>query len=330
MMKKKYFIIAAAVFPIMLFSQLGINTNNPKATFDINPNSTDGSKAEGFIAPRLTGDQVKAADSRYTEDQLGTLIFATSAVSTVTPGSKTENITAAGYYFYDGNKWLKVASSAGAVYNGSTSINLNGSSFERAALTGDATAAANSNTTTVVGLQGKPLSPAAPQSDDLLSYNGATWMPVSSAVLGIPKQILSVSVAGNQSLTGGGGSSTISFPIENFDLFNSWNIDTFTVPNNYQGTYTVNTQLANLHTAAGSTGNWWIVLIMYKSIDNGATWTRMISDTRSGLAATDVDNGNILFWTGNLNPGDKLRITAQYGGNTSNIVRWGNLAIIKL
>ncbi|MBK7634767.1 MAG: hypothetical protein IPJ13_11100 [Saprospiraceae bacterium] len=34
-------------------------------------------------------------------------------------------------------------------YTGSTSITLNGTSFERAALTGDVTAAANSNATTI-------------------------------------------------------------------------------------------------------------------------------------------------------------------------------------
>ncbi|MBU3659527.1 MAG: tail fiber domain-containing protein [Flavobacteriales bacterium] len=39
--------------------------------------------------------------------------------------------------------------SAGSTYTGSTSVTLNGTSFERAALTGDVTAAANSNSTTI-------------------------------------------------------------------------------------------------------------------------------------------------------------------------------------
>ncbi|MDR6131281.1 hypothetical protein [Chryseobacterium sp. SORGH_AS_1175] len=36
--------------------------------------TTDGSKPEGMIAPRLTGDQIKSADASYGTDQKGKLI----------------------------------------------------------------------------------------------------------------------------------------------------------------------------------------------------------------------------------------------------------------
>ncbi|PWN56945.1 hypothetical protein C1634_025800, partial [Chryseobacterium viscerum] len=70
---------------------------------------------------------------------------ATSAVGSAT--AKTINITSAGYYYFDGGIWQRFALGSG--YTGSGSITLNGSSFERAALTGDITSGANSNTTTI-------------------------------------------------------------------------------------------------------------------------------------------------------------------------------------
>lgn len=127
--------------------QVGINTTTPKATLDVVAKTTDGSKPEGFIAPRLTGDQIKAADAQYDTAQAGTVIYAKSAVTT--PSTKTANITSAGYYYFDGNVTGGQWRSLGSAYTGSASIGLNGTSFERAALTGDVTATANSNATTI-------------------------------------------------------------------------------------------------------------------------------------------------------------------------------------
>jgi hypothetical protein len=90
----------------LLFSQIGINTSNSKSTFDVTAKTTDGSRPEGLLAPRLAGDQIKAGDAQYTMDQKGNIIYATSAVSIVS--SKTINITEEGYYFFDGNIWQKI------------------------------------------------------------------------------------------------------------------------------------------------------------------------------------------------------------------------------
>jgi len=84
-------------------AQVGINTNAPKATLDVAPKNTDGSTAEGVIAPRLTGNQLTAADSRYTSAHAGIIVYATSAPSVST--TKTANITAPGYYYFDGSVW---------------------------------------------------------------------------------------------------------------------------------------------------------------------------------------------------------------------------------
>jgi len=52
-----------------------------------------------------------------------------------------------GVYYWDGSQWVKPA--GGSDYKGSASIVLSGDSLMRAALTGDVTAAANSNATTI-------------------------------------------------------------------------------------------------------------------------------------------------------------------------------------
>ena len=92
----------------LLFSQVGINTPNANATLDVVAKTTDGSRPEGIIAPRLSGNQIKAGDAQYTVAQRGTLIYATAAVGT--PSTKTANITSQGYYYFDGNIWQKIIS----------------------------------------------------------------------------------------------------------------------------------------------------------------------------------------------------------------------------
>lgn len=87
--------------------RVGINTSTPKTTLDIAAKlgSTD---ADGLQAPRLTRAELTAkGNSVYGTDQAGTIIY----VSDITGGdvaSQRVNITAAGYYFFDGNIWQKV------------------------------------------------------------------------------------------------------------------------------------------------------------------------------------------------------------------------------
>lgn len=104
---KKHLLLAALLSVTLsvpnLNAQVGINTTNPKATLDVAPKNTDGTTAEGVIAPRLTGNQLTAADSRYTSAHSGVIVYATSAPSVST--TKTANITAPGYYYFDGSIW---------------------------------------------------------------------------------------------------------------------------------------------------------------------------------------------------------------------------------
>lgn len=91
---------------VRMYAQVGINNQNPKATLDVAAKMTDGSTPEGMMAPRLTGDQIRSGNAQYGPDQKGIIIYATAAVSS--PDTKTANITAEGYYYFNGSVWQKM------------------------------------------------------------------------------------------------------------------------------------------------------------------------------------------------------------------------------
>lgn len=125
-MKKNLILLSAIVFSGLAFGQVGINTSAPKATLDVTAKATNGTTAEGIIAPRLTGDQIKAADSHYGAAQTAAIVYALSAVTT--PASaKTANITSEGYYYFDGSLWQKMMNSAtgGGLYTTDGSLTSN-------------------------------------------------------------------------------------------------------------------------------------------------------------------------------------------------------------
>lgn len=112
-MQKNIIFLGTLLLSSAAYSQVGINNEAPKATLDVTAKTTDGTKPEGIIAPRLTGDQIKYADTQYDTAQIGTIVYATSAVGTST--QKTINITSAGYYYFDNNLvWVKFGSGSAA------------------------------------------------------------------------------------------------------------------------------------------------------------------------------------------------------------------------
>ncbi len=99
------------LFSSLMYSQVGINTETPQATLDVQASPANGSTIDGIIAPRLTGVQLKSKDSLYREDQTGTIIYALSASPDAgVSGKKTINVTTEGYYYFDGSIWVKFTS----------------------------------------------------------------------------------------------------------------------------------------------------------------------------------------------------------------------------
>jgi hypothetical protein len=120
-MRKETFISLAVVIMATttgLQAQVGINTETPKATLDVVAGKTDGTTAEGIIAPRLTLAELKSADSQYAANQNGTFVYVTDVAGSTT--TKTASVTAVGYYYFDGNVWTGFKAAAYTASNGLT------------------------------------------------------------------------------------------------------------------------------------------------------------------------------------------------------------------
>ena len=88
-----------------MHAQVGIGTTTPKATLDITGQPTITTELDGLIAPRLTGDQLRA--KTYTADQTAAMVYVTVADSA--PAGQTINVNGIGYYYFDGTVWGVVA-----------------------------------------------------------------------------------------------------------------------------------------------------------------------------------------------------------------------------
>lgn len=103
-MKNKLFGFTALVFTgFLVNAQVGINTNLGQATLDVVGFPTNIAKLDGIIAPRLTGNQLRAKN--YTTAQTGALVYVTAADTS--PAGQTINVTASGYYYFDGAVWIQ-------------------------------------------------------------------------------------------------------------------------------------------------------------------------------------------------------------------------------
>ncbi|MRM82503.1 hypothetical protein [Riemerella anatipestifer] len=166
----KKILLCAVFLPLALQAQVGINTPAPKATLDVVGKASSSDSFDGIIAPRLKGVELKA--KTYTSEQKGAIVYVTGVETS--PTGQTANVTDVGYYYFDGSSWQKLS---GKTYTESETIKLSGTSFQRAALTGDVTADLNSNDTKVTKIQGSSVSATAPQLGQLLVWDGTAWTP---------------------------------------------------------------------------------------------------------------------------------------------------------
>lgn len=77
---------------------VGINTTTPKASLDV-ATTSDNTMPDAVLVPRFSLTQLQAKNGAYAADQNGALVFVNDI--TGTPGGKTVNITATGFYYYD-------------------------------------------------------------------------------------------------------------------------------------------------------------------------------------------------------------------------------------
>jgi hypothetical protein len=118
------------------FAQVRIGGNgvpHGSAVLDLNVNDATNNGTKTLALPRVS--------LASTTDKMGNAALLSGMLVYNTGGTLSE-----GVYYWAGSQWIKPNSTA---YAGSTSVTLSGNSFQRAALTGDVTAAANANATTI-------------------------------------------------------------------------------------------------------------------------------------------------------------------------------------
>ncbi|WP_347218046.1 hypothetical protein [Chryseobacterium sp.] len=102
--------------------RVGINTSTPAATLDVVANA-DVTRPDALLVPRLSRAQLLAKDAAYADGagtvasaQNGALVYVTLVDGTAT--AKTINVTATGFYYYDGtsgnNVWKALGGSTAA------------------------------------------------------------------------------------------------------------------------------------------------------------------------------------------------------------------------
>ncbi|PWN57544.1 hypothetical protein C1634_025615 [Chryseobacterium viscerum] len=111
---------------------MGVGTVSPKVTLDVAARAIDGSAAEGFKVPMLTGNALYAAatNGKYTSSQDGAIVHVTTAADVSKRTGQTEYIDSSGLYYFNAGegssgKWLKL--SGGTVSPVLGSLDCNGS-----------------------------------------------------------------------------------------------------------------------------------------------------------------------------------------------------------
>ena len=106
---KKFILAAGMLSSAAVYSQVGIDTETPKATLQVMGKASDPAKADGIIAPRLTGSELKAKDAAYGADQNAAIVYVSSPLNPLEVSTKTVNVTSVGYFYFDGSIWQKLS-----------------------------------------------------------------------------------------------------------------------------------------------------------------------------------------------------------------------------
>lgn len=90
--------------------KIGVNASTPNATLDVNGLPGNATSADGLIAPRMSGPQMKAKTDQnvYGANQRGAIVYMTTAIlDAANRTGALVNMDAPGYYYFDGSVWVK-------------------------------------------------------------------------------------------------------------------------------------------------------------------------------------------------------------------------------
>lgn len=95
------------LFSVAGMAQVGVGTSAPAATLDVTAANLTGTTVDGLLVPRVS----RLRAQTMTGTPTSTLIFVND-VSNGTATGTTVNVTAAGFYFFNGTVWERLASGA--------------------------------------------------------------------------------------------------------------------------------------------------------------------------------------------------------------------------
>lgn len=194
MMRKQILLLALFAVSTAAYAQqgrVGINTSTPKTTMDINGKAdvsgiSLATDVTGLQAPRLTRlELTNKGNTLYGTDQKGALVYITD-VSAGDNLSQRINITATGYYYFDGSLWQKVGS--GSIAGDKTDdewINDPANAMVKLGKKSDGTTARDTNTDFVALDNGNVgIGTAAPTQKLEIKTTGTAAAPVTGFKLG--------------------------------------------------------------------------------------------------------------------------------------------------
>ena len=98
-------IFLASVLCVNAQVTIGADTD-PKATLEVVGDAADATVVDGVIAPRISLAELQAKNAVYTSSQEGVIVYVSDITTgSPTPAGKTVNVTAVGYYYFDGAVW---------------------------------------------------------------------------------------------------------------------------------------------------------------------------------------------------------------------------------
>lgn len=169
--------------------RVGVNTETPNATLEVAGVPTNANVLDGIIAPRLTGAQLGA--KTYTTAQTGAVVYVTAAATNQT--GQVVNVADAGYYYFDGTVWVRLAEGGSASASGENIYTTDGTLPENRVVTEGA------NTLTFTG--------TAEGATKFVNTTGTATAPVA------PLQILDGAQAQDKVLTSdANGNATWEYP----------------------------------------------------------------------------------------------------------------------
>jgi hypothetical protein len=109
------------LYSIVSVAQVGIGTTIPAATLDITATNLSGTTVDGLLIPRVS----RLRAQTMTGTPTSTVLYVND-ISNGTPTGTTVNVTAVGFYYFDGSFWQKLGSGAANAWNVTGNSGLSG------------------------------------------------------------------------------------------------------------------------------------------------------------------------------------------------------------